>query len=262
MIGGTTITYGQLQQRLIDKYGAELINLMVDREAIRQEAEELSVTVSREEMDAELKRMQQGYDSEEQFYQSMKEQLNLSKQELNEDMYYKLLLEHLAIRGIQVSEADVNAYIKNHPDEFSSFVQYHLYKIEVKTRDEANKLINDLRNGADFSSLAQKQSIDTASGKKGGDMGWIEEKDPFIPPAILEAARGLKPGEISKALPMNTGFAVILMKELKETKKTVDEPIRAHIRKELALQKASPLNDVIKALRVKRHAEIVDPELR
>lgn len=262
VIGGKAITYEQLQQRLADKYGAELVNLLLDREAIRQEAEELNVTVSREEMDAELKRMQQGYESEEQFYKSMKEQLGLSKTELSEDVYYKLLLERLAVRGIQVSEADVDAYIKNHPEEFRSFVQYHLYKIEVKTREEASKLITDVQNGADFSSLAQKQSLDEATGKRGGDLGWIEEKDPFVPSAILDAARNMKQGEISKPIPLKSGFAVIMMKDKKEVKRTVDEQKKAHIRKELALQKAVPLNDIVKSLRLKRQAQILDPELR
>lgn len=262
VIGGRAITYEQLQQRLADKYGAELLNVLLDREAIRQEAEELKITVSREDMDAELKRMQEGYESEEQFYKSMKEQLGLSKSELSEDVYYKLLLERLAVRGIQVSEAEVAAYIKEHPEEFKSYVQYHLLKIEVKTKDEAAQVVKDLQNGAVFASLAGKISIDVSSAKKGGDLGWVEERDPFIPPPLLEAAKSLKQDEISKPIPLKASYAVIQLKEKKEVNKTVDEQKRAFIRKELALQKAVPLKELVKSMREKRHAEILDPELR
>jgi foldase protein PrsA len=262
VIGGRTITYEQLQQRLADKYGAELLNVLLDREAIRQEAEELKITVSREEMDVELKRMQEGYESEERFYKSMKEQLGLSKSELSEDVYYKLLLERIAVRGIQVSEAEVAAYIKEHPEEFKSYVQFHLFKIEVKTKEEAAQVIKDLQNGAVFSSLAQKLSIDATSSKKGGDLGWVEERDPFLPPPIMEAAGSLKQDEISKPIQLKASFAVILLKEKKEIKKTVDEQKKAFIRKELALQRAVPLKELVKSMREKRHAEILDPELR
>lgn len=262
VIGGRTITYEQMQQRLVEKYGTELLNLLLDREAIRQEAEELNITVSREEMDAEFKRMQAGYESEEQFYKSMKEQLGLSKAELSEDVYYKLLLERLAIRGIQVSDADVAAYIKEHPEEFRSFVQYHLLKIEVKTREEANQVVKDLQNGAVFDSLARKQSIDEASARKGGDLGWVEERDAFVPPALLEAAKSLKEGEISKPIALRASYAVLMLKEKKEMNKTLDEQKKANIRKELALQRAVPLQDLVNTLREKRKAEILDPELR
>ncbi|TMV44303.1 peptidylprolyl isomerase [Paenibacillus mesophilus] len=262
VIGGRSITYEQLQQRLADKYGAELLNVLLDREAIRQEAEELKITVSRDEMDVELKRMQEGYESEERFYKSMKEQLGLSKSELSEDVYYKLLLERIAIRGIQVSEAEVAAYIKEHPEEFKSYVQFHLFKIEVKTKEEAAQVIKDLQNGAVFSSLAQKLSIDAASAKKGGDLGWVEERDPFLPPSIMEAARSMKQDEISKPIQLKASFAVIQLKEKKEIKKTVDEQKKAFIRKELALQRAVPLKELVKSMREKRHAEILDPELR
>ena len=40
--------------------------------------------------------MQQGYESEQQFYESMKSQLGMSEQEIKEDVSNKLLLEKLA----------------------------------------------------------------------------------------------------------------------------------------------------------------------
>jgi foldase protein PrsA len=71
VVGGKTIRYGELMTRLSDKYGAELLSQLMDREAIRQEAEELQVTVSRGEIESELARMQQGYESVDVFYKSM-----------------------------------------------------------------------------------------------------------------------------------------------------------------------------------------------
>lgn len=262
IIGNRTITDEELQQRLTDKYGAELLGQLLDREAIRQEAEQLGMNVSRDEIEAELKRMQEGYESEEKFYESMKNQLGLSKAELHEDVYYKLLLERIAVRSVQVPEADIDAYIAQHPEEFKSYVQYHLLKIEVKTKEEASKAAKDVQNGTDFASLARKISIDATTAKQGGDLGWVEEHDPFVPAALLEAARGLKTDEVSKPIALQSGFAIIQLKEKKEVKKTVDADTRAYIRKELALQRAVPLKELVKSLREKRHAEILLPELK
>lgn len=261
-IGGQTITYEQLQQRLMDKYGAELLSLLLDREAIRQEATERGIAVDRAEIDAELGRMRQGYESEAQFYRSMKEQLGLSKTELNEDVYYKLLMEKMAVAGIFVSEAEVLSYIDQHPDEFSGYVQYHLLKIEVKTLEEAANILKDVQNGAVFGSLAERHSLDVNSGKRGGDLGWIEEDDPFVPKPILEAAQMLDKGEVSSPIALRASYAIIQLKDKREVVKTVDAEKRALIRKELALQKATPLHELIKTWREKRRAEIFIPELR
>ncbi|PHS70207.1 MAG: peptidylprolyl isomerase [Methylophaga sp.] len=43
--------------------------------------------------------------------------------------------------------------------------------ILVKTKDEAEKLKQQLNNGADFASLAKKHSLCKSSAKKGGDLG-------------------------------------------------------------------------------------------
>lgn len=262
VIGSRAITKEELQHRLEDKYGIELLGILLDREAIRQEAEQKGLSVSREEIEVELKRMQEGYESEEQFYLSMKNQLGLTKAELNEDVYYKLLLEHIAIRSVQVSEAEVDGYIKQHPEEFKSYMQFNLNKIEVKTKEEAAQIIKDVQNGADFASLARKLSIDQATAPKGGDLGWVEEKDPFLPPFLLEAAKNLKQGEVSKPIALKNSFAVIQLKEKKVVNKTVDADTRSYIRKELALQKAVPLKEIVKSLRQKFNAEILVPELR
>ncbi|MDF2657346.1 MAG: peptidyl-prolyl cis-trans isomerase [Paenibacillus sp.] len=262
VIGSRSITKEELQHRLEDKYGTELLGILLDREAIRQEAEQKGLSVSREEIDAELKRMQEGYESEEQFYLSMKTQLGLTKAELNEDVYYKLLLEHIATSSIQVSEAEIDGYIKQHPEEFRSYMQFNLFKIEVKTKEEAAQIVKDVQNGADFASLARKLSIDQATAPKGGDLGWVEENDPFLQPFLLEAAKNLKQGEVSKPIALKSSFAVVLLKDKKVVNKTVDTATRNYIRKELALQRAVPLKEIVKSLRQKFNAEILIPDFR
>lgn len=259
VIGSRTITEEELKERLLEKHGAELLSILLDREAIRQEAERTGISVSREDIEKELLRMREGYESEEQFFRSMKDQLGLTKAELNEDVYYKLLLERIALRTVQVSDAEVDAYMKEHPEEFGSFTQYHLLKIEVKTKEEAAQIVKDLKEGADFASIARKQSIDERSAKDGGDLGWIEEHDPFFPPFLLDAARDLGVNGVSKPIPLKSSFAVIQLKEKRVIEKTVDEDTRAYIRKELGLQKAVPLKKLVQSLRDKYKAHILDP---
>lgn len=261
-IGDRSIKLSELNANMYHRYGAELLNQMLDRQAIQYEADELGMRVERAEIEQELKRMQQGYESEEQFYRAMKEQVGLSKSELSEDVYYKLLLERIATRGITVSDQELDAYIKAHPEEFRSRVQLHLRQIVNQTQEQANRTIELLRGGKDFAQLARDRSIDTATAGEGGDLGWVDEDDPFVPAPVMKAALKLKAGEYSDPVATDEGFVVVKLQERKEQSKGDAGQLRDALRKQLALQKARPLKEVTQELRNKRHAVIVDAQLR
>ncbi len=50
--------------------------------------------------------------------------------------------------------------------------QYHARHILVTTQDEAQKIIDQLKQGAKFEDLAKKDSIDSSK-DQGGDLGWF-----------------------------------------------------------------------------------------
>jgi foldase protein PrsA len=261
-IGDREFKLGDLREQLVEKHGAELINQQLDREAMRLESEKLALKISRDEVDAELKRMQQGYDSEEQFYESMRSQVGMSKEELREDVYYKLLLERIATYNIKVSSQEVDAYIREHPEEFQGVSMLRIQQIINKTADQAKKTMELFRSGKDFAQLAKERSLDTPTASEGGDLGWVEDNDPFIPQEIMKAARSLKVGEIGGPIETAGGFAVILLKDKKDQSKGTPEQIRDKVTKLLALQKAPPMQDIIQSIRTKYKAEILDPALK
>jgi foldase protein PrsA len=248
-IGQKTITSEDLQQQLIQKYGLELLDQMVDHEVIRMEGLAEGIKVEEDEVAKELKRMQQGYDSEKQFYESMKEQLGFTEEALRADLYSRLLLEKLAIRSITITDEQVDAYIKAHPDEFKSSVLLRLQQIVVSSKENANRVISDLSNGLDFSLVAKERSLDDATRNKGGDLGWLDEDDPFMVPALMDAAKQLKAGEVSKPISYNNEFYFIKLRERKEESKAKKDELKEVIRKEIALREAPPLKEVIAKLR-------------
>lgn len=261
-IGGTDILRSQLTKNLYEVHGVSLLNQMLDRKAIQMEADETGLVLDPNEIELELNRMRQGYDSEEQFYKSMKEQVGLTKAQLRADTYYILLLERIATKDIVISEKEVDDYLKSHNEEFKNKTHMQLQQIITKTLDQANKAIALLNSGKPFAEVAQERSLDAATANDGGDLGWIEENDPFIPAPILKAALGLKAGDISKPIDLGGEFAVIKLRERKEISKGSVEQIRKSVRKQLALQLAKPLTQVTAELRKKRNAVIIDPDLK
>ena len=61
-----------------------------------------------------------GYDSEQAYFDEMKSQLGLTRQELELEAGYRLLLEKIATSGIQVKDADIELYWDEHREDFIS----------------------------------------------------------------------------------------------------------------------------------------------
>lgn len=261
-IGDVEIKSSALQQHLLHKYGKEQLNEMLDREAIRMESEETGIKIQRDEIDQELKRMQQGYENEKQFFDSMKSQLGLEKEEIREDTYYKLLLEKIATRAIKVTEQDIDAYMKAHPDEFGKIQLLRIQKIVNATKEQASRTIELYKSGHDFAQLAKERSLDTATANDGGDLGWVEDTDPFVPAEIMKAAKSLKAGDVSAPIETADGYVVVRVKDRKEQNKSGAGNVREAVRKQLSLQQAPPLADVVDEMRKKRNAVILDPALK
>jgi parvulin-like peptidyl-prolyl isomerase len=80
--------------------------------------------------------------------------------------------------------------------------------ILVNTKEEADAIKNELKNGSDFAELAKKKSIDKSSGDRGGDTGFFSQGD--MVPEFEEAVMKLKVGEISEPVKTRLGYHIIL----------------------------------------------------
>ncbi|WP_405080800.1 peptidylprolyl isomerase [Paenibacillus chitinolyticus] len=259
-ITGREFTQGELTEKLTKHYGAEMLNQMLDRETLRLEAQEQGVDINEAEISRELKRMQQGYENEQNFYDSMKEQLGMNREDVREDVLYKLLLEKLATHDVEIADDRITKYIQGHPDEFKQTAQIHLHKMVVSTLDQAKKAMAAYQGGESFATLARDRSLDD-SGSQGGDLGWMQEDDPFQPAEIMKAARKLGVGQLSAPIKTAGGYALILITEKKMNTGPDEAAIRESVRKQLALQEAPPLNEYLLSLRQKWKATVADPGL-
>lgn len=257
-IGEKKISFNHLEEQLLNKYGSDVLNQMIDQEVVELEGGSLGIHVTEEEIQQELKRMQQGYENEGQFYNAMKEQLGFTPDMLKKDIQHKLMAEKIAIQGIKISDEEVDSYIRSHPDEFKPHIQFRLQQIVTGSKDQATKAMNALTSGMDFASVAKERSLDDATRDSGGDLGWVEVDDPFIPAVVMNVAKQLKPGEIGKPVQVGTEFIIIRLKDRKEETKVEKETMKELVRKELALSKAPSIKEIIKNLRNKWNAKILE----
>lgn len=84
--------------------------------------------------------------------------------------------------------------------------------LDTATQDRANKVLAELKNGADFADLARKYSDDQSSKANGGDIGVVERNKRDIAPQTMDALYRLKPGQFSEVI--NTGYTLEIVKNI------------------------------------------------
>lgn len=79
--------------------------------------------------------------------------------------------------------------------------------ILTKKQSEALNILEKLKKGESFTTLAKEHSIDKASGKKGGDLGFFT-KGMMVKP-FEQAAFNLDKGQISEPIKTEFGYHII-----------------------------------------------------
>ena len=107
--------------------------------------------------------------------------------------------------------------------------------ILVKTKEEADKIAAEVKaNPNRFADLAKKQSTDTGSAEKGGDLGWFS-RGMMVKP-FEDAVFSMKQGEIRIAQ-SEFGFHVIRLTGVQEGKQRSLDDVKKELTAELAKQK-------------------------
>ena len=119
--------------------------------------------------------------------------------------------------GKTISDADLRAYFDKHKDQFRRPGRAVLSVVEIPrvvspadsaaVRNHAIALRNEILGGAKFEDVAKRESADSASGAKGGDLG-KGGKGRFVAP-FEQAANALKVGEISQPVLTQFGYHLI-----------------------------------------------------
>ncbi|MFJ1291843.1 peptidylprolyl isomerase [Paracoccus yeei] len=85
--------------------------------------------------------------------------------------------------------------------------EYNAAHILVKTKEEAEAIEKQLKEGADFGALAAEKSTDPTSGPNKGDLGWFQP-DQMVAP-FADALKAMKKGDVSQPVETQFGWHVI-----------------------------------------------------
>lgn len=114
----------------------------------------------------------------------------------------------LAVAGpLNVTDQQIEEYFAENEATYGTAEQVRASHILVETIEEAEEILEQLNEGADFAELARERSTDLGSGANGGDLNWFG-RGAMVGP-FEEAAFALAVGETSEIVESQYGFHII-----------------------------------------------------
>ena len=106
------------------------------------------------------------------------------------------------------------------------------------TRKRAQEIADTLKDEpGEFAALAKRNSNDTASAARGGDLGWLAEAE--ITPEIRTTVADLSKGEISAPVAGRSGFHILLLQEKREAGPAPLDEVKGELANLLRNQRAA-----------------------
>ncbi|GAM16488.1 peptidylprolyl isomerase [Mesobacillus selenatarsenatis] len=214
-IDGEKITKEELNTKLTEMYGADILDSLITNKVIEMEASKEKVKVTGNEIDEELTKLQESYGGEEAFASAL-EQNQVSMDKIREDIEIYLLAEKMIGSSIEVTEEEMKTYFEENKDSFDQKEQVKASHILVEDEETVKKLKEELDNGKDFAELAKEYSTDSSNAANGGDLGYFGKGE--MAEEFENAAFGMEVDSISEPVKTEFGYHIIKLIDKKAAK--------------------------------------------
>ncbi|WP_462409981.1 peptidyl-prolyl cis-trans isomerase [Neobacillus sp. Marseille-QA0830] len=228
-IGGQKITRQDWLHELETKYGKDVLKDMVDQKVVQELAEKYHITVADSEVNREYRLLQATNDS-------FNQKNYPSEKKWKEQIKNSLLLEEILTKDAIVTEKEIKSYYEKNKDLYNVPEAFHLSHIVVKTKQEAEKTIRELKQGSSFSALAMERSIDEFSANEGGDIGYITKDDELYPGSYIATTKKLKKGGYGGPIKTDQGYAIVKLEGKMSGKTYSFKDVKNQIRRQIALE--------------------------
>src|SRR5271157_1889579 len=173
----------------ITSVNGEVIESLIRREILYQESRKAGIKIDKKDIDKEIDILKKQFLSDAEYKNELTRR-NLSEDTLRSQLERGLLIqkyvEQQFLKKVKVTDTDVMAYYESHlsllKQPLQVRVSHILIQIDPKSeasrkqeaRRKAEQILNDLKNGKDFKTLAREQS-DGPTRTSGGDLGYIKK---------------------------------------------------------------------------------------
>jgi peptidyl-prolyl cis-trans isomerase C len=250
----------------------QILDNLIDRELLLQQAKSVKMTVTPQQVDAQMQQLAQRFPSPEAFEQALTAQ-NVTMDALKKDVEGQLLRQQLVKKEIldkvNVSARDVQNFYNKNKDKYVEEEQVRARHIlvrvpqevtpadDAKLKGKADDALKRAKKGEDFAALAKELS-DDGSKEKGGDLGFFPRGRTVAP--FEEAAFALQPGQVSDVVRTQFGYHIIKVEEHKTGRALPFDEAKEQVKEDLTREQTyERYQQYVAGLRSKAKVEVLMP---
>lgn len=213
----------------------QLLKSLIDEAILIEEATKQGMSVSEEEVKEAVEMASSNFSSQEEFKNYLQQYMGITEEEFASGIQDNMLINKLfaeITKDINSSTMSPKDYYDNNQDVFVQEEEASATHILVKTEEEALKIIEELKAGADMNELAGEKSIDPTAKDNLGELGYFGRGR--MVPEFDKAVFEMEKGAIS-TVPVKTtyGYHVIRLNDKIEKENTpfneVEEEIKMYL---------------------------------
>ena len=249
--------------RLLD-FKQRLLDNLINQKLIDQAAKDKGIKISDADVTKQVDQLKAGFKDTTQFESALKSAgmtLTSLTDQIRQQLMTQKLIETLSA-NTKVTDADIKAYYDKNKTQFFQKAAKRASHILFKPQDKATaeKVLKQLKNGADFAIAAKKYSVDTATKSKGGDLGWPSA--PFVPEFETALAK-LSKGQMSGLVKSPYGWHIILVTDVRKAAQQPLAAVKTQIEQIIVQQrKADAYQQFLSELRKKAKIVVLETDLK
>ncbi|MFP4250282.1 MAG: peptidyl-prolyl cis-trans isomerase [Armatimonadota bacterium] len=259
-VGGVKITEQEVDERLVQAFGEQVLQSMIDRELLQRAAEERGIEVTEEKMAEAIEEMKAQYPTEEAFQQELARN-NMSEEEWLEEVRIMVLARELALHGVDPTEEELREFYEENRESFGEPAMVSMSEIVVTSESEAQEVLAELEGGdASFADLASRYSL-AGSREAGGERPPVPIEQ-ISQPEIREVAENLPVGEVSDPIEAGGSWVILRIRDRTQAREASFEEDREEIEEGYKRANANSLEEILQEQVEDVNINIIDPRFQ
>jgi peptidyl-prolyl cis-trans isomerase SurA len=207
----------------------KILDRIIDEKLIEQEARKSGIRVTSKEIEGAIEDVKQKNKINQEEFEKILAAEGLTLEAFKKELERRILRTKFVTSAVKVEQKagekelieffqeNVNQYRVNasyRPAHILFLVSQEATPEQIQgIRKKSQRVLERIKEGADFAEMAMAYSEDNASRKEGGDLGYFKKGE--LLPALEKEAMGLQVGEVSGPIRTELGFHILKLLDRK-----------------------------------------------
>ena len=209
VVNGKAISRQQVANECIRRFGNDVLKSVINKQLVFAECQKRGINITEKDVNDEIiLRAQKFKMSGNDYVKLITNRRNISAERLKNDVVWsEIALRRLAATQLKVSQKEINERI-----EFEFGPRVQVREIAMKSAEDAQRILAEVKAGADFGTLAKNNSVNPNSASVRGLLPPIRRNSGL--PQFEEVAFSLQPGQISNVFQIEDRFIILQCERL------------------------------------------------